>query len=514
VQKLNAKLYTAEQVRGLDNAAIRVFKIPGYELMCRAGQVVFEVAQHHYPENKNWLIMCGPGNNAGDGYVLARLAVEAGIKATVCSMVDPEQLRGDAATAYREWHKKGGEVVLWPLQNSGSHDLVFDALLGTGIERDIEGVYRQAITFINEFGGPVVAIDIPSGLNADSGIVMGVAVEAQHSISFVGRKRGMYTADGPDHCGQVSFSSLGIPAQAYTAMADQSCVGDLLTAEYLTELLKPRARNSHKGSYGQVLAIGGAKGMSGAIRLCGEAALRSGAGKVRLATDPEHAAWVNLDRPELMVSPVMGGEDLKALFCDQPVLALGPGLGCDDWSASLLHFALKSKLVMVVDADALNLIARINHNQINEWPLQWILTPHPTEAARLLGTNTKTVQNDRVGNALKLAKIFHATIVLKGCGSVIAHHDGSYEICPFGNSGMATAGSGDVLTGIIAALLAQGLSLKQAAVAGVLAHALAGDGAAGEKGEMALIAGDIIDQLPAIWLQAARQTGVVNSTGG
>lgn len=534
MQKLNAKLYTATQVRALDNAAIQQFGIPGYELMCRAGQAVVDLANQHYPVASHWLILCGPGNNGGDGYVVARLAAANGISVSVCSLVKPQNLKGDAATAYREWHDTGAETLLWPLSDSGIYDLVFDAILGTGIEREVQGIYRQAIDFINVFNGPVIAIDIPSGLNSDCGIAMGVAVNADHSISFVGRKRGMYTADGPDHCGQVSFDDLGIPdkasAEVSALVSDMTAVGELLAPSYLAEVLRPRMQNSHKGSFGQVLAIGGGKGMSGAIRLCGEAALRSGAGKVRLATDPEHAAFVNLARPELMVSAVESGEDLKELASDRPVLALGPGLGKSSWSRSLVQSALKlatlrsaatgsaalssaalssvtlnSGSAMVVDADALNIIAEAGSLQPAECPDHWVLTPHPAEAARLLGISSKAIQNDRVGHAQTLANKYHATVVLKGSGTVIADEDGSYAICPFGNPGMATAGSGDVLTGMIAALLAQGLSPQQAARAGVLAHALAGDAAASIKGELALIAGDIIDYLPAIWQRAYRQ---------
>lgn len=531
MQKLNAKLYTAAQVRGLDNAAIHQFGIPGYELMCRAGQAIVDVARAHYPASSHWLILCGPGNNGGDGYVVARLAAAKGISVRACSLANPQNLKGDAATACREWHDAGGETLLWPLSDSGTCDLVFDALLGTGIERQVQGVYRQAIDFINAFDGPVVAIDIPSGLNADSGVVMGAAVGAQRSVSFVGRKRGMYTADGPDHCGQISFDNLGIPAEVFAGVtaerstkatadvaagvSDEMTVGELLAPSYLAEVLTPRLQNSHKGSYGQVLAIGGGKGMSGAIRLCGEAALRSGAGKVRLATDPEHAAWINLTRPELMVSAVASAEELSELTRDQRVLALGPGLGKSSWSRSLVQAALGlgasrsappgSTLAMVIDADALNIMAEADSAQPSEHPGQWVLTPHPAEAARLLGVTSKIVQNDRVGHAQALANKYAATVVLKGCGTVIADKAGSYAICPFGNPGMATAGSGDVLTGMIAALLAQGLSLPQAARAGVLAHALAGDAAASKKGELALIAGDIIDCLPAIWQLADQQ---------
>jgi len=532
---INHKLYTATQVRGLDYAAIHEFNIAGYELMCRAGKAVMDAAGQHFPQTRHWLILCGPGNNGGDGYVLARLAAAAGIQVTVCSLIDPARLQGDAATAYQDWLESEGKVQQWPqvtkrlsaaeyarLQDRANEpndesnptaaqdspfDLVMDALLGTGIDRAVEGVYRDAIEFTNGLTCPVIAIDIPSGLNADTGCVMGAAVRAQVSVSFVGNKRGMYTADGPDQSGRIVFDDLNIPAQAAERVPDASSAGDLLNAAYLTKVVKPRANNSHKGSYGEVLAVGGAKGMSGAILLCGTAALRSGAGKVRLATDPDHAAWINISRPELMVSALGNERDLQPWLKKPRVLALGPGLGRGEWSKSLLHACLSSDLQMVTDADALNLLAEL---KLGATDLPWasspqisiVMTPHPAEAARLLGVTTATIQQDRIGQALILADKYQAVVVLKGSGSVIANPDGSYAICPFGNPGMATAGSGDVLTGIIAALLAQGLCCRDAACAGVLAHAMAGDLAAKQHGVMAMIAGDITRQLQHVWKAA------------
>lgn len=515
MSEINHKLYTAAQVRGLDNAAIHEFDIAGYELMSRAGSAILNAAGKYFPHACRWLILCGPGNNGGDGYVLARLAAATGVHVTLCSLFDPERLQGDAATAYQYWCEASGKTLNWPQFCEKHHapdglqaaircdglgfDLVIDALLGTGIDRDAEGIFKDAIELINASTVPVIAVDIPSGLNADTGCVMGAAVQAQLTVSFVGRKRGMFTAAGPDHVGRIIFDDLGVPAQAARFLPDSNAAGELLAASYLADVLKRRASNSHKGSYGEVLAIGGAKGMSGAILLCGEAALRSGAGIVRLATDAEHAAWINLSRPELMVTAISNGSDLHPWLQTSPVLALGPGLGRSDWSKSLLRTGLKSTLKMVLDADALNLMAEIDWRAADLPSSDRVLTPHPAEAARLLGITTKAVQQDRIGQAQTLARRFQAVVVLKGCGSVIASPDGHYAICPFGNPGMATAGSGDVLTGIIAALLAQGLSCREAATAGVLAHALAGDLAARRHSEMGMLAGDISKQLRHVW---------------
>lgn len=490
------KLYTAAAVRGVDYAAIHELGIPGYELMCRAGRAVVNIARDSFPDASRWLIVCGPGNNGGDGYVVARLAVEAGIDVKLCSLVDPRQLKGDAAQAYSDWQSGGGEVFFWPLPDTDTYDLALDALLGTGIDRPVGGVFRGAIAYLNQLECPKLAIDIPSGLNADTGCAMGCAVRAQNTVTFVGHKRGLYTADGPDYCGVISFDDLSIPPEAAQKLSDSA--GSLLTMDFLAMVLKRRPRNSHKGSFGHVLAVGGIKGMAGAIRLCGEAALRSGAGRVTLATDPAHATLVNLDRPELMVKAISAESDMSFLPGQDFVVAVGPGLGTTDWSLSLLKACLESDAALVIDADGLNLLAQ----QVQQgFPVRgnWILTPHPAEAARLLNCQVSDIQRDRVQSATVLARRFGACVVLKGCGTVVADASGQYALCPSGNPGMATAGSGDVLTGIIAAQLGQGLSCYDAARIGVLAHALAGDRAAARHGEMALIAGDITDALPDVW---------------
>ncbi len=493
------KLYTAAQVRGIDYTAIHELGIAGYELMNRAGRAILDVAIDRFPDARRWLIMCGPGNNGGDGYVVARLAVKAGIDVTLCSLVDPRQLKGDAERAYKDWQAQGGEVLLWPIEQDGRYELALDALLGTGIDRAVHGEFRAAIDWLNQLNCPRFAIDIPSGLNADTGCPMGCTVQAAETVTFVGRKRGMYTADGPDVCAHISFDDLAIPAAA--ALKRSQAAGSLLRRGFLTEILRPRPRNTHKGSFGHVLAVGGIKGMSGAVRLCGEAALRSGAGKVTLATDPAHAGFVNQSRPELMVKAIDGAAALMSLLDGDLTVAVGPGLGTADWSRALLKACMDSTAPLVVDADGLNLLAQ-QSQQGTVSRERWILTPHPAEASRLLGCSVNEVQQDRVHAASEMARRYNASVVLKGCGTVVADPSGQYAICPEGNSGMATAGSGDVLTGLVAALLGQGLSCFDAARAGVLAHAMAGDLAAASLSEMGMIAGDIIDALPEVWLSA------------
>jgi len=491
------RLYTAEQVRRLDQSAIQGHGIPGIELMERAGRCVFEAARAAWPEARHWLVLCGAGNNGGDGYVVARLAGEAGLKVTLCALKAPESLAGDAATAAGRWQATGGECAGWPVAAFEASDLVVDALLGTGLDREPAGAYGAAVDAVNRCGKPVVAVDIPSGLHADTGVIQGRAVRADLTATFIGNKRGLFTADGPDCAGKVLFFDLETPDSVRDSASDS---GILIHEKIISKLLFTRRRNSHKGDFGWLLAVGSDIGMSGAIRLCGEAALRGGAGKVTLVTRPEHAALVNLSCPELMVRGAQDGRQLDALLTDVDALVTGTGLGQSDWSKELFAACMRAQVPTVVDADGLNLLAcGLPSLEASDLPLgRWVLTPHPAEAGRLLDCSTADIQQDRVSAALRLAQRFQAVVVLKGCGTVVADAAGRYAICPLGNPGMATAGSGDVLSGVIGALLAQGLDVWDAACAGVVAHAAAGDLAASEIGERGLLASDITRRLPAV----------------
>lgn len=492
-----ARLYTAKQVRSLDKSAIDAHGIPGIELMERAGRSVFEAARREFPDAKNWLILCGSGNNGGDGYIVARLAHEAGLTAVVCALKSIDALSGDAATAADRWRETGGRTHPWPVQDPAQYDLIVDALLGTGLDRTPSGDYAAAIELINQSGAPVLAVDIPSGLNADTGNVMGTATVADMTLTFIGRKRGLYTADGPDHAGLVKFSDLQTPCTVRDSVPNS---GILVRENIIAEHLPPRLRNSHKGSFGWLLGIGGNSSMSGAVRLCGEAALRSGAGKVTLATNPEHAAWVNLSCPELMVRGVRHGKQLHTLLQQIDVIVIGTGLGQTSWSEDLFKTCMKSDAPIVMDADGLNILARL-YPEMGGRALprgNWIITPHPAEAGRLLGTRPSEVQEDRVAVAQELSERFDAVVILKGCGTVIADQAGRYAICPLGNPGMATAGTGDVLAGVIGALVAQHMDLWEAAITGVVAHAQAGDLAAAEVGQRGMLASDITARLPIV----------------
>ena len=490
------RLYTAEQVRRLDECAIKGHGIPGIDLMERAGRSTFDAARAMFPGVHKLQVYCGSGNNGGDGYIVARLAKEAGLEVAVCALRKPDGLKGDAATAARLWQAAGGEIQPWPQDRLDESDLVFDALLGTGLDREPAGDYGAAVDRINRSGKPVVAVDIPSGLNADTGVAMGRAAMADLTATFIGRKRGLFTADGPDYAGEVIFSDLDTPQSVRDSEPNS---GILIQESFLQKVLPARRRNSHKGSYGWVLGVGGNTGMSGAIRLAGEAALRSGAGKVTLATRSEHAGLVNQSCPELMVQGVEKGSELAGLIEAADVIVAGTGLGASAWAEKMARTCLGSSAPVVMDADGLNLLARMGPESTRLLAGQWIITPHPAEAARLLACPSGQVQADRVGAALALAERFQAVTVLKGCGTVVTAPDGRYAICPFGNPGMATAGSGDVLAGVIGAMVAQGVKdLWAAAIAGVLAHALAGDLAAADQGERGMLASDITQRLPRI----------------
>lgn len=477
-------VYDAEGVRALDRCAIERQGIPGYTLMCRAGTALLTALEAEFPSASRLLVVCGAGNNAGDGYVLARLAREEGYHVVVAALVPPSSLGGDAACAWQDFAAGGREAVEWDPALLAEADLVVDAILGTGLTRDVDGRFAAAVDAINEADPPVLAVDIPSGLDADDGRIRGTAVEADATVTFVGLKAGLVTGAGPDLCGRLRYSDLDVPAECADAAEP---VLRRLSESSLARLLPRRPRSAHKGLFGHLLIVGGSPGMGGAVRLAGEAALRTGAGLVTIATHPDHAAVVTGGRPELMCRGVERGDDLEPLIARATHLALGPGLGTGDWSRAMFAAALASGLPAVLDADALNLLAETPRRNDD-----WILTPHPGEAARLLATGTADVQAGRMAAAAAISERYGGVAVLKGAGTLVAAGDGTLpSICTDGNPGMASPGMGDVLTGIVGALLAQGLEARSAAEAGVLVHALAGDAAA-RDGERGLVAGDLI----------------------
>lgn len=476
-------VYTIEQVRELDRIAIQEQGIPGYELMERAAQALLIAICEQYPQAHSVCIVCGAGNNAGDGYVLARLARVAGWVVFVLAVSAPNSLQHDAQTAYQDYLAAGGEVEAFtgklPLAN-----VCVDAVFGTGLARPLQGNFAAAVEAINAYPNPVIAVDIPSGLHGNTGQPLGLAVKADLTVTFIGLKQGLMTGQARDYVGDLVLADLALPAVVLQQIAAQTYT---LSANLLSQLLPKRSRCAHKGKFGHALLIGGQAGMAGAIRLAGEAALRTGSGLVTVGTDPTHAAWLNLTRPELMVTALQLS-DLDRLLTGKTVVGLGPGLGQTALAQVIWGATLKTDLPLVLDADALNLLAQAPQQRSN-----WILTPHPAEAARLLVCNTQDVEQDRFAAIQALQQKYGGVVVLKGAGSLIAD-DKQIAICLAGNPGMSTAGMGDVLTGMITSLVGQGLSLWDAACTGVLIHALAGDQAA-QQGERGMLAGDLLSHL-------------------
>lgn len=478
-------LYTAAQVRRIDRAAIERLGIPGLELMRRAAVGAYATLRRRWPQARRMVLLAGNGNNGGDAFLLGRLALLDGLAVDAVAL--SERSAGDAAQARAAFVEAGGRIRIADAETEfADADVCIDGLFGTGLGRPIEGAAAALIARLEVLRPPVLALDLPSGLDADSGARFGPCVRADATVSFIAWKRGLFTADAADVCGERELASLDVPAAAFDGIdADAG----LLDAS-IACVLAPRGSNVNKSHYGHVLAIGGDEGMGGAIRLAGEAALRSGAGLVSVATRPAQVLAINAARPELMAHAVDGEAALRPLLARASVVAVGPGLGQAAWGRSLFDTALTCGKPLLLDADALNLLAQAPR----ALPAQTVLTPHPGEAARLLGCDTATIQRDRYAAVRALARRYAAVVVLKGAGSLIADPSGRVAVCPWGNPGMASGGMGDVLTGVIAALLAQRLSAWDAARLGVALHARAGDLAAADA-PRGLIASDLFESL-------------------
>jgi len=487
MSSLPVAVHTAAQVRALDRHAIDDLQIPSYTLMTRAGEAALGALRSCWPSAQRIAVVCGPGNNGGDGYVLARLAREQRLEVVAVGLHEPARLQGDARRAYDDFLAAGGTVGSWHADCLRGMDVIVDAIFGVGLSRPVDGVAAEAIAAINHSDARVLALDIPSGLHADTGEILGDAVRAERTVTFLGLKLGFYLGEGPNCVGVVMFDALELPAQA---LAYVEATALRIDEPEVAELLPPRRRTAHKGQQGSVLVIGGNIGMPGAARMAGEAALRAGAGLVTIATRNENVAAIVGARPELMCRGVNSAEELTALIARADVLALGPGLGQDEWAQAMFETALAKDRRVVVDADALSLLAQSPRKNAH-----WILTPHPGEAARLIGKTTAEVQHDRLGAAKEIAARYGGTVVLKGAGTLVLSDEGLPAICDRGNPGMASAGMGDVLTGVIAGIVAQKAELAAAARVGVLVHALAGDMAA-RRGERGLLATDLLAYLP------------------
>lgn len=459
-------LYTVVQVRRIERIAIERLHVPGFELMQRAADAAFAHLRDRWPQAGRLLLLAGSGNNGGDAFALGTFARKAGFPVGAVALAG--EPGADALRARMAFVATGGQVVdAATADDLPDADVVVDGLFGIGLARPVSGVAATLIEKINMLGRPVLSLDVPSGLDADTGCRLGSTIRAEATVSFIAWKRGLFTADAADSCGALTLATLELPLDAF---ADRAADATLLD-NTLSGLLKPRFANVNKSTFGHVLAIGGDVGTGGAIRLSGEAALRCGAGLVSVATQSANVTAMNAARPELMAHGISGSADLTALMARASVIAIGPGLGQAAWGRSLFDAVVAGDKPTVLDADALNLLAQAPR-ALTE---RDVLTPHPGEAARLLGCDTATIQRDRYAAARALSARYCAVVVLKGAGSLIANPQGLVAVCPGGNAGMASGGMGDVLTGVIAALLAQGLSAWDAARLGVALHARAGD---------------------------------------
>ena len=464
---LPTALYRAAQVRELD-ARLIAAGTPGFELMQRAARAAWRALRRRWPDAGEITVLAGRGNNAGDGYLIALLAQRAGWRVQVLAVGEQTRLlSGDAARAFAEACAAGVAVRPWS-ECAPLAGVLVDALLGTGLSGEVREPYAQAIRQINASGRPVLAVDIPSGLCADTGRALGVAVRADLTVTFIGLKLGLFCLDGPDYRGDLAFADLaGDPALlALIPPAARRLAGETLPG------LAPRQRNGHKGLFGHVLVVGGDSGFGGAALLAAESCLRGGAGLVSLATRAEHVPALLVRRPEVMARGVRSANEIQDLAAAADVLVLGPGSGQGAWARSLLAGLGALDKPQVWDADALNLLAA---GQLSAPTGHWLVTPHPGEAARLLGCATAAVQADRPAAALQLARRLNALVLLKGQGSLVATPGGELYLCDRGHPAMAGAGLGDVLAGLLGALLAQGLSLEEAARLGVWLHACAGE---------------------------------------
>ncbi|MGB8599413.1 MAG: NAD(P)H-hydrate dehydratase, partial [Burkholderiales bacterium] len=448
------------ETAALDNGAI--------DLMERAGLAAAELARKLLPDGATKiLILAGPGNNGGDAFVVARHLLQWWFKVDAVFFGDEKKLPSDAVEARRKFMAANGKTLA-SLPTATDYDLIIDGVFGIGLCRDISVDYINLFNIINNLAKSILSLDIPSGIDADTGTIRGAAIRATHTISFIALKPGLLTNHGPVYSGECHVAALQVDAKKLCEPP-----GYLLDRQTVASFLKPRPRNSHKGHYGSVGIVGGATGMAGAALLAARAALRLGAGKVFVGMLSEGIAELDVSQPELMwraPEELLQDPELS-------VLAIGCGMGQSDFACILLRRAIALSIPLVADADALNLIATGDELQaalkIRTAPT--IITPHPAEAARLLGKSTTEIQQNRVQSAIEMASRFNAFVVLKGSGSICATSDGRWFINPTGNPGMASAGMGDVLSGIVAALLAQGLDAEQALLLGVYLHGAAAD---------------------------------------
>ena len=496
------KLYTASETRKIDNLAIKEKGVSGYSLMQMAAEFTLDVILREFSPVEELIIFCSKGKNSGDGFLLGSFAKEFGLEVTIVMSNTSNVLKGVSRKAFEEMKDAKVKIISTKSVEKlkvSNKAVIVDALIGTGLKGNLRKNIKESILALNKLGVklPVLSLDIPSGVNPDTGDADDIAVYADITATFVAQKRGCFTSVGKKFSGEIIYSDLEIPKNLFSKITSTSYVVDY---EDSISKVVYREQDAHKGHFGNVLIVGGDRGLGGAGLLSSRAAVYSGAGLTSLVTRPEHVSASLVSCPEVMVKGVDSGQDIEEHLVKPDVIAIGPGLGQSAWSEQMIQRvfweAEKRDISVIMDADALNLLTKLKLS--SDLPKRLILTPHPGEAARLLNTSVAVIESNRFSAAAKIQKKFNATVVLKGSGTVICHKSGGTQkwgICDSGNPGMATGGMGDVLTGIIAGLLAQGLTLKEAAEAGVDLHAKAADQASLEFGEAGLTSSDVINEL-------------------
>ena len=485
ISRTTLPVYRTAGIREVEARAVIAAHAPS--LMERAGLAAAQIARDMIADGaRGVLVLAGPGNNGGDAFVVARHLKEWLFSVDVVFAGDEAKLSGDSRAALAAWRKCGGSMPS-EIPANKRWDLVIDGLFGIGLTRDLTGRYAELIAIINSAGTRILALDIASGLDADTGRVLGCAVRADRTATFIALKPGLLTLDGPDYSGEVNLCPLDVDALNLSSSS-----GWLIGSDIMRTVLPPRGLNTHKGTYGSAAIIGGAPGMVGAALLAGRAAINLGAGRVYVGLLADDAPGYDPVQPELMLRPAHEIPVLDRLDC----IAVGPGLGQSPDAWQVLHSTLQSAVPLVVDADALNMIATDANLRalVAQRTAATILTPHPAEGARILECTIAAVQHDRVSAACQIATRLRSSVVLKGAGSICAFADGTWFVNTSGNPGMASAGMGDALTGMVAALLAQGADAHSALLVGVHMHGAAADIIAAESGgQLGITASRVIE---------------------
>ena len=494
------QLYGVAEIRNIESLAIQN-SISEKELMFRAGNGVLLEIRKRWSKARKIVVICGKGNNAGDGYVVASLAKQVGLDVKILALAPEEELMDETRNAALECKSLDIPIKVFVKHELENGDLIVDAIFGIGYSGDMSEEYVRVIEAINNSGLSVISVDVPSGIDAESGYIGQCVVKADMTVTMIGEKIGLYLGKARDYSGKILLNTLSLPANLY-----ESSVALVEKLDLVQELegLPIRKASSHKGDFGHLLVIGGDYGMGGAVRIAAEAALRSGAGLVSVATRKENVIPINATRPEIMAYgiDIDNISQLDSLLVKATVVILGPGLGIGKWSKVMFETAMRANKLMVIDADGLNILGGENYGPRENW----VLTPHPGEAGRLLDVSSDEVQKDRLGCLNQLKNKYGGICVLKGCNSLIVSQN--FEkiiVCDYGNAGMATGGMGDCLAGVIGGLLAQKIDLFSAVRLGVAVHAKAGDLTALKEGSIGIAA---LDLLPWIRKLLSRETVV------